>query len=788
VLDATTDRDTIRGWWTDHPDANVAIRTGEASGLVVLDIDPDKDGASWLARFLAEHGPFPETTRVLTGGGGEHWYFEHPGIDIANSAGKIAPGVDIRGENGYVIAPPSAHVSGGSYRYDDSPASKELRLAPVPEALLQLIRSRQVLAPASSGTDPIPEGTRNTTLASIAGRLRRAGCDEATIFAALCDINQKRCIPPLADDEVAKVARSISRHAPVDPVGDDADGADGNERNLGGGPVRPSGVDQVLEIVSDAELFHTELDEPWATVIVGDHREHWSINSSRFRKVVERQYYQAHGSVPSDKAWEYALSLLGGRALYDGPKRAVAIRVAGHDGRIYIDLVDPSWHAVEIDANGWRVVSNPPVIFRRAPGAKELPEPRPGGSLDLLWQSINLPDPEGRQLVLAWLISAYRPTGPFPVLGLNGEQGSAKTTASKMLVALVDPRVPDVRSMPRGEENLIIAANGAWCLAFDNLSQIPTGTSDVLCRISTGAGFATRQLYTNTEEVIFSVCRPVLLNGIGDVVSKPDLLDRLFQVTLSRIEDTARRTEAEVWEAFEANRPLILGALLDAVSCALRELPNTTLAELPRMADVALWVTAAEPALGWAPGAFMSTYFDSRAAANEVALEASPIGAVIRRLVQREDFRGTATQLLAQINNLADDRERQQGGYPHSPQAMGNAIRQIAPNLRGVGIEVETARKGHGGTRLTTLRLVNRDHAALIVVHSSSPSSATSAQAQHADNTMHSADMIPIHADSNTHNMDDESCLGDEADGSDDDLLMEPLTINWILEDLITPR
>ena len=225
-----------------------------------------------------------------------------------------------------------------------------------------------------------------------------------------------------------------------------------------------------------------------------------------------------------------------------------------------------------------------------------LPLPARGGSIDELAPFLNLPSRDDFVLVVAWLLGALRAGGPYPLLALSGEQGSAKTVLSKMLRALVDPSVAPVRALPREDRELFIAANNGHVLAFDNLTSLPPWLSDTLCRLTSGGAFAVRQLYTDQDEVLFSAARPVILNGIEDVITRPDLADRAILLTLNPITETQRRAEKTLWREFELARPRILGALLDAAVQGLRSLPRARLERLPRMADFALWATACETA------------------------------------------------------------------------------------------------------------------------------------------------------------------------------------------------
>jgi hypothetical protein len=287
---------------------------------------------------------------------------------------------------------------------------------------------------------------------------------------------------------------------------------------------------------------------------------------------------------------------------------------------------------------------------------------------------------------------------------LQGEQGSAKSTVERLLRALVDPSTAPLRTTPRNERDLIIAASNSRCVAFDNISNLPSWTSDALCRLSTGGGFSARELYTDAEEVLFDATRPVILNGITDVATRPDLLDRSLIVTLPPIPEEERKPEAGLWRDFEKARPAILGALLEAVSGALGTVESVRLEGMPRMADFALWATAAEEALGLEPGAFMEAYAGNRREATESALEADPVASGVREFMrERERWRGTPTELWKALNDLTDEDVRHTKAWPSAPNSLTNRLKRLAPALRGVGIEYAEERTGSKGTRLKSL-------------------------------------------------------------------------------------
>src|SRR5215831_14760125 len=358
-------------------------------------------------------------------------------------------------------------------------------------------------------------------------------------------------------------------------------------------------------------LFHTATGTAFADIAVNGQRETWPIRGSRFRAWLRRCHYEATGTALDAGAVRSALDLLEARALFDAPERPVFIRIAEQGGRIYLDLADEHWRAVEIGPNGWQVIGCPPVRFRRPAGMLPLPVPQQGGSIESLNSFLNLASRDDFVLIVAWLLAALRCGGPYPLLAISGEQGSAKTVLSKLLKALIDPNTAPVRSLSREERELMIAANNGYLLAFDNLSGLPLWLSDALCRLASGGSFAIRRLYTNDDEVLFEAVRPILLNGIEEVISRPDLGDRAIFLTLAPIGEGQRRLESELWREFEVERPRVLGALLDAVVHGLRAMGRVHLDRLPRMADFALWASACEPAL-WPAGTFARAYAENR--------------------------------------------------------------------------------------------------------------------------------------------------------------------------------
>jgi hypothetical protein len=352
-----------------------------------------------------------------------------------------------------------------------------------------------------------------------------------------------------------------------------------------------------------------------------------------------------------------------------------------------------------------------PVKFRRPSGMQPLPVPVRGGSLRDLDRFLNVGTDEERMLLTGWLVGTFCLDGGRPILELNGEQGSSKSTLARMLRCLVDPCSAPLRAAPHTEQDLVIAANNGLIVAYDNLSEIKPWLSDALCRLSTGGGIGGRKLYTDVEEVVLEAQGPVLITSIAGVATRGDLLDRTLSMTLPAISPHQRRTESALWTEFERAVPGSLGALLDAVSMALRNRNQMQLARTPRMADFVTWVEAAAPALGWQPGRFLGAFEANRRYQDHVALESEAIGpALLALMMGQQVWSGTATELLAVLNNITLEEVRKDRTWPSNPSQVAKRLDRIAPHLRRLGIEVEKRREGALGTRRITLTRSSSDN------------------------------------------------------------------------------
>lgn len=467
--------------------------------------------------------------------------------------------------------------------------------------------------------------------------------------------------------------------------------------------IKRGKIDIVALAQERATFFHDSDDNHYADVKVGDHVETYPLESRSFRIWLAGQYFNESGQPLYGDTLKEAVATLAAIARYAGQTQEVCMRIAEAEGKIYFDLSDSQWRAVEISADGWRIIpsAETPIRFLRRLAQAPLPEPVKGGRLDELRSFMNTGDDDTWTLISSWLCMAINPAGPYPLLMITGEQGSAKSTATKLLKACLDPHKAEIRALPKDERDLMIAAQNSWILAFDNLSGINQETSDCLCRIATGATFATRKLHSDQEESIMSVKRPMVTNGIIDTNDYPDLLDRALSIFLPSISDDKRREERELWTGFYAARPRILGALFDAAAVALKNRDQITLERRPRMADFARWSVAAESGLGLQPGAFWKAFDRNRAGNHEKALD-NPLAVELCRFIDFQEgkkWQGKATDLHQALTRWLtgkNEMEYAKHWFPRSPNALSGKLRRIAPNLRAIGYEMECGRNGGG--------------------------------------------------------------------------------------------
>jgi hypothetical protein len=466
--------------------------------------------------------------------------------------------------------------------------------------------------------------------------------------------------------------------------------------------------DQLIDLATASEvtLWHTPDGEAYVDILENGIRQTLPLRRKAFRQWLSRRYYLKEGKSPSTDALQQAINTLEALAVYDGLERAIYLRVAEFESRIYIDLGTPDWKSVEVSADGWKSVSEAPVRFRRE-NQHPLPIPESGGNLDELQQLLSL-ESDSWLLFLTYTLNCLKPQSSYPILILHGEAGAGKSTKARVIRRLTDSNNTELLSVRNlaDPRNLAISATKRRVLAFDNLSGLSAEQSDDLCRIATGGSFTHRILHSDSDEITFSFANPVILTGIDTIATRGDLLDRAILLPLKT--PSIRKEEEEFWAEFDLIHAKTFGALLNLLSKVLAILPSVKLpANAPRMAGFAKLGIAVEQALELPEGTFLAAYQGVRESAHETAIEASPIAqAVIDLMNDRTCFTGTASELLAELNNRVQESVRKSKYWVSDATRLSGQLTRLAPNLRGVGIDYSTDRAGKKGTRLITLEKI----------------------------------------------------------------------------------
>lgn len=441
----------------------------------------------------------------------------------------------------------------------------------------------------------------------------------------------------------------------------------------------------LIELADRFELFHDPDLNAYA-VDTGEVRRVYAVRSKDFRNRLSGDFFTLTQKGCNGNAVSDALATIEAKAIHMGQRRPVYLRVARVDDCIYIDLADEQWRVVRVTSSGWEILDRSPVDFIRRAGMAAFPDPVPGGHIDRLRDFLNV-EPDDFPLVVGWALGAYRAHGEYPILVLQGEEGSGKSTAGRVLRALTDPSTVPLRSPPKTIDDLLVSATGNHVVALDNLSGITSEIADALCRLSTGGGMDKRKLFTDNDQVLIDLTRPIIVNGIDEIATRSDLASRSIIVRLPTI--TSQLTSEEAFRReFSTALPGIFGALLSGVSASLTR-GYFKVEKRVRMVDFVRWVSQAEPAFGWVQGTFLDRFVNMRKRSVEDGIEASPVGSCLVEYMRNREpnmhWSPKPTHLLDELTNIAGSRAKSKA-WPQSTRGLLNTLIRLAPSLRAVGI------------------------------------------------------------------------------------------------------
>jgi hypothetical protein len=543
-------------------------------------------------------------------------------------------------------------------------------------------------------------GTHDPAL-SFTYRLVGAGAEDAFIEQLV-----RAALPSgYSGDTLEEIPRMIAsareKHAMKSDEGDEAEAqTQGNGRST----ITHRAIEAVL---AESTLFHDDRNRAYiSTPTSTGGRLCYSLDSTSANLLIRESHHRAGEKPLSRNSLTEVIDTLKARAIFDGPKIKVCVRVARIGSEIFIDLGTPGGEMVRITPDGWSVVNLASVAFVRGEGFKPLPQPALGptkpGLIEDFFAMLGIVG-DNAVLLTGFLLNCLRGEGPFMFLLVEGQQGSGKTFLSEVLKWILDPNVVVRSRLPENEAELLLQAGECFLPVYDNASGMRTNLSDTLSTIASGGSVSRRKLFSNGETYVLSACGAFIINGIGDFVTKPDLLNRAIPVQMEQI--SKRRTEADLRHAVEAMLPAVLAALYASAAHALRwEDQRNMHPEVfqIRMIDSAKWITAAEPALGFETGTFARTLRSKMSETSNELVNNEPIVACLRTMVEDGPFLGTVMDVFGHCCG------HHTNGLPQSPVSLSKLMKRLAPALEPTGLHVNFEEKTKVG-RLVRIWMDGQD-------------------------------------------------------------------------------
>lgn len=437
------------------------------------------------------------------------------------------------------------------------------------------------------------------------------------------------------------------------------------------------------------EFFHNELGEGFVKIPAKTHSKFLQVNSQEFSDHLRMVSFRKTGRGLSNTVLDMVVTTLSAIAKFDGEKVKTYQRVAQVNETIFIDLCNDEREVVEVSKFGWKVVRNSRIFFTRTSEMMSLPYPERGGDIKDLINHINV-DEGQLPLLVAWMLTAMQAgKGAYPILSVDGQAGSGKSTSCRMIKQLIDPNKAPLLSQPKPSD-LRVVASGHHVFALDNISRISPEFSDSLCKFATGENIRVRELYTTNSVLTISLKKPVMLNGITESGTRSDLVSRMLGLHLNKIK--TRKTEEMAWSEFNKDAPKLLGVLLEGLVEALKSYKDTQVEDMTRMADMCIWITAASPAFGWEKETFMNAYNENLRSTHSNAIEASPFGEAIMNMYEaRGGYHGRPAQLLSLLENkgYVTDKSKNASSWIRTPRGVVDQLAKLQPSFEALGIVYE---------------------------------------------------------------------------------------------------
>ncbi len=444
-------------------------------------------------------------------------------------------------------------------------------------------------------------------------------------------------------------------------------------------PRADDDFDALMALARQGKLLRDERDRGHLAWDNAEARLVLAIRSEEFASFLTQQFYQDHQRQPKPRSLAAAISVLDGQAKFLPDTTFLHLRRGADGSAIWLDLAQSEGEAVRIDEEGWETVAHPPVYFLRSRLQNPLPAPEVFHDPRVLQALFGIENKDEFMLILAWLLTAYIPRMPAPILALVGPQGSGKTTLARILRNLIDPHQAELLSMPN-ERDLALALEHQAVLVLDNLGQLSAQQSNRLCRAVTGFGYLKTRGHHAGEAEVIGTRRPIIITGLDLPSHAPDWLDRTVAIRLEARPPEMCAQEMRIMNKFRADQGKMLGLVLELLSRSLtahRKLPQ--MYNFPRMADYAAIGMALMTVFHQPPEQFLRILATNAGQLNHELLNQDPTALALQA------FMSDKSEWSGSIADLAQQLTEPRGGKFY-PVPLGKKIRILQPSLLQFGL------------------------------------------------------------------------------------------------------
>ena len=456
--------------------------------------------------------------------------------------------------------------------------------------------------------------------------------------------------------------------------------------------------------VADRLVYYVRKEAGWP-LFVDQHAEAHTfvaelgqaVPISRANRLLTKLLYEHEEKAPSNDGLIGARRVLDMLAHESGDVRQLHTRAAFHEGAVFYELAPG--RMVRIDDDGWKFDPDPPVYFRAVKNLKPLPDPTRGGRLEDVAEWVNLKTDRDRRLYLTYVTLAPLAHIQRPILQTTGVMGAGKSTAGRIVKRLLDPTANEAVTIDR--RDFLQKAAHCYILMLDNQNSLPEWFQDTLCRLVTGESDSKRVLYTDEEDLVWSMQRAVLLNGINPPTDRGDVQDRTLPIELERLDKRKRIAEDDFWMQFSLKHPELLGAVFDALAGALKERHTVKLSERPRLADWGLYAAALYKSQGWGVETFLEDWKSVEETQHQGTMDGSIVAqAVIFYMKDKDRVELSAAELHRRIEGAHDAKDiylHNDKTWPKTGRTLWKRIREVTPLLEVHGIRAYRSSSNKSG-------------------------------------------------------------------------------------------